>query len=83
MNFISIQKDGNAISWQHLINLYEHDKGKGTGLTMVPKLKFEHVHLTPFAKMRVDLAVQVSLYTLHVCTCITITIYYVHVVGSQ
>lgn len=40
--------------------LYERDKGKATGLAMVPKLKFEHINLTPFAKMRVDLAAQVS-----------------------
>ena len=35
------------------------DKGRGTGLAMVPKLKYEHLHLTSFSKMRVDLAVQV------------------------
>ena len=40
--------------------LYDRDKGKATGLAMVPKLKFEHINLTPFAKMRVDLAAQVS-----------------------
>ena len=28
---------------------------------MVPKLKFEHIHLTSFSKMRVDLAAQVYL----------------------
>ena len=38
------------------------DKGKGTGLAMVPKLKFEHIHLTPFSKMKVDLAAQVRSY---------------------
>ena len=40
--------------------LYERDKGKATGLAIVPKLKFEHINLTAFAKMRVDLAAQVS-----------------------
>jgi len=29
------------------------------GLAMVPKLKYEHVNLTSFSKMRVDLAAQV------------------------
>lgn len=41
------------------MQLYENDKGKGSGLAMVPKLKFEHINLTPFSKMRVDLAAQV------------------------
>ena len=30
------------------------------GLFLVPKLKFEHIHLTSYSKMRVDLAAQVS-----------------------
>jgi hypothetical protein len=29
------------------------------GLSLLPKLKYEHVHLTAFSKMRVDLAAQV------------------------
>ena len=33
------------------------------GLTMLPKLKYEHVHLTPFSKMRVDLATQVLIFS--------------------
>ena len=32
-------------------------------LSLVPKLKYEHVFLTSFSKMRVDLAAQVQ------CTC--------------
>ena len=32
------------------------------GLSLLPKLKFEHVHLTSFSKMRVDLAAQVCRY---------------------
>lgn len=30
------------------------------GLALVPKLKYEHVYLTSFSRMRVDLAAQVS-----------------------
>ena len=45
--------------WQHLIDLYERDKKPGAGLTLLPKLKFEHIRLTSFSKMRVDLAGQV------------------------
>ena len=33
--------------------------GKASGLAMLPKLKYEHIHLTSFSKMRVDLAAQV------------------------
>ena len=54
-----IQNNGKSIFWKHLVDLYERDKGKGSGLAMVPKLKFEHLNLTSFAKMRVDLATQV------------------------
>jgi hypothetical protein len=45
--------------WQHLIDFYDKDNGKASGLSMVMKLKYEHIHLTPFSKMRVDLAAQV------------------------
>ena len=55
-----MQKDGCYISWQHLVSLYNKDKGKGSGLSLVPKLKFEHIHLSSFSRMRVDLAAQVS-----------------------
>jgi hypothetical protein len=41
------------------MNLYMKDAGKCSGLSLVPKLKYEHLHLTSFSKMRVDLAVQV------------------------
>ena len=30
------------------------------GLSMVPKLKYEHIRLTSFSKMRVDLAAEVT-----------------------
>lgn len=43
-------------------NLYQSDGGAmrdAAGLAMVPKLKYEHVNLTSFSKMRVDLAAQV------------------------
>ena len=49
--------------WKHLQNLYHRDSGKqksAGGLSLVPKLKYEHVYLTSFSKMRVDLAAQVS-----------------------
>ena len=42
------------------------------GLSIVPKIKYEHIHLTSFPKMRVDLAAQVSVYS-------TINCLYLHV----
>ena len=46
----------------HLTKLYKTQRSV-LGLTLVPKLKFEHVVLTSFSKMQVDLAAQVSSYT--------------------
>lgn len=37
-----------------------YDVTESTGLATLPKLKYEHVHLTNFSKMRVDLAAEVS-----------------------
>ena len=56
---ISMQKNGKSISWTHLYNLYVRDQGDGVCTRMLPKLKYEHLHLTSFSKMRVDLAAQV------------------------
>lgn len=54
------QNNGRDIAWRHVVNLYYRDQGKASGLAMVQKLKFEHIHLTSFSKMRVDLAAQVG-----------------------
>ena len=55
--------------WKHLIDLYKKCAGANTntpGLTILPRLKYEHVHLTSFSKMQVDLAAQVKLsFSLH------------------
>ena len=42
-----------------MVDLYHRNAGTGAGLSMVHKLKYEHIHLTSFSKMRVDLAAQV------------------------
>lgn len=58
-----LQCNGKEILWSHLWDLYYRDSGKikvAGGLSLVPKLKYEHIHLTSFSKMRVDLAAQVS-----------------------
>lgn len=53
------------------MQLYKRNAGATTetpGLCLVPKIKYEHVYLTSFSKMRVDLAAQVNLTDL--CSCI-------------
>lgn len=52
---------GQEIKWEHL-ELYKQDSGaarEAPGLSLVPKLEWEHIHLTSFSKMRVDLTAQV------------------------
>ena len=54
-----IQKDGKHISWTHLLDLY--DKAHfASGLSLVKKLKREHLHLNSYSRMRVNLAGQVG-----------------------
>ncbi len=57
-NNISLtQINGKIVSWEHIRQLY-YIATETTGLTTIPKLKYEHVYLTGFSKMRVDLAAQ-------------------------
>ena len=63
-NLLTIQCNGKEIleSWSHLVALYERNRCKDTaGLALLPKLKYEHISLSSFSKMRVDLATQVFL----------------------
>ena len=46
-----------------MVDLYYRDTAKPAGLRQVPKLKYEHIKLTSFSKMRVDLAAQVMFQT--------------------
>ena len=41
------------------MKLYDRDTQAGMGLRILPKIKYEHIRLTSFSKMRVDLAAQV------------------------
>ena len=52
---------GQEISWQHICQLYGRNLGSTNhcGVSMVHKLTLEHINLTSFSKMRVDLAAQV------------------------
>ena len=50
-----IQRKGK---WEHLVEVYEQNRSED-GLVLLPKLRYEHVNLNNFSKMRVDLAAQV------------------------
>lgn len=57
--------NGQYIDWNQLRSLFEkisEMRTRSQGLTLVPKLKREHVVLTSFSLMRVDLAAQVIKY---------------------
>lgn len=53
------------IAWSHLVSIYEQDlnlKAFAPGLRKLHKITFDHIHLTPRLRMRVNLAAQVSSY---------------------
>ena len=54
-----MQINGKHILWSHLTKLYHQDTSSGMGLRLVPKINFEHIALTSFSRMPVDLATQV------------------------
>ena len=59
-----IQCNGKEISWSYLVNLYWRNRSQETsGLALLPKLKYEHIELSSYSKMRVDLAAQVNEHT--------------------
>lgn len=72
---IAIQCRGKTIAWDNLKWLYNADTSQGAGLRLLPKLKMEHINVTPFSKMRVDLAAQVSNY---ICSVYMIAAYRAH-----
>ena len=47
---------------KHIEELYYQHKGNSMGLTILPKSKLEHIKLTPFSQMRVDLAAEVNFF---------------------
>uniref|UniRef100_A0A7M5VCD5 Transposable element P transposase n=1 Tax=Clytia hemisphaerica TaxID=252671 RepID=A0A7M5VCD5_9CNID len=53
---------GKEIRWAHIRNAYEMDLNKNSlapGLRKLHKITFDHIHLTPRLRMRVNLAAQV------------------------
>ena len=62
--FFDVQCNGSDIKWKYITDLYLQNTEQVTetpGLSLVPKIKHEYVHLTSFSKMRVDLAAQVCM----------------------
>lgn len=58
-----MQVNGQYIEWKQVEDVYKKNNDmqiQSQGLSILPKLKREHVHLTSFSRMRVDLAAQVS-----------------------
>ena len=72
MYFYFVQCNGSNILWKHIVDLYYHNSGAHTNAPgvpcLVPKLRYEHIRLTSFSKMRVDLAAQV-IKALIMCIC--------------
>ena len=57
----AIKINGESISWKHLVDLYHLNQKsvQESGLYLLGKLRLEHVQLTNYSRMRVDLAAQV------------------------
>lgn len=51
-----LQCNDQAIDWNFYFHLYQKNLNPNSGVLLVPKLKREHIILTSFSKMRVDLA---------------------------
>ena len=51
--------EATQILFQHISAMYYRDREKSLRLLLLPKIKLEHIQLTPFSRMRVDLAAQV------------------------
>ena len=49
------------VSWKHpnKMRIKNRTQADDTGLALIPKLKYEHLHLTSYSKVRVDYAAQI------------------------
>ncbi len=68
---IIMQINGSHISWHHLTNLQKKATSR-TGLSLLPKIKSEHLHLTSYSRMKVYLAAQVHIYRIIFKYCMSI-----------
>ena len=63
----NMQKGGQYTIWRQLQDLFRKTHSE-SGLYIGNKLTREHVYLTSYSRMRVDLAAQVRLYVCAACT---------------
>lgn len=49
--------NGKSVNWSHIVSTVEHDMA--CGLSLLPRVKHEHIRLSPQLRMRVKLAAQV------------------------
>ena len=58
-----LQCNGQSIKWEFVRDVYDRNLGSSSnvGVSLVHKLTLEHLNLTSFSKLRVDLAAQVSM----------------------
>ncbi|VDH96810.1 Hypothetical predicted protein [Mytilus galloprovincialis] len=54
----NLMLNGKPIKWSQIVTLVEGDI-HGMGLRLLPRISYEHLHLTPTLRMRVKLAVQI------------------------
>lgn len=59
-----LQNNGKHILWDHISHLYEQCQSE-SGLYVGHRLTYEHIHLSSFSKMKVNLAAQVCKLELH------------------
>ena len=57
LNSKDLRKDGLSISWAHVVSTVDEDMSHA--LNRMPKIREEHIHLSPQLRMRVKLAAQV------------------------
>ena len=43
--YFTLQCQGQQISWKHVVGLYHRNAGAGTGVSMVAKIKYEHIFI--------------------------------------
>ena len=65
--FLLSQNNGKHILWEHLHYLYHHTQAE-SGLYIGRRLTNEHLHLTSYSKMKVNLAAQVLCLIYDHCT---------------
>ena len=57
LNTKNLMKNAKSISWAHIVSTVEEDMSQQ--LNRLPRIKEEHIHLSPQLRMRVKLAAQV------------------------